>query len=91
MAKVLVKQDSKPRRENATCSTTSPLRVMFLSKSNIDKKKSYTMLIDERQGRPHSDDVRSLVRTLSKAQTHLGQGEPFNNLKQKQLQDALNL
>ena len=48
------------------------------------------MLTNEQQGRPHSDDVRSLVRTLSTAQTHLGQGEPFNNLKQMQLQDALN-
>ena len=36
------------------------------------------MLTNERQGRPHSDDVRSLVWTLSTAQTHLGQGEPFD-------------
>ena len=50
---------------------------------------SYKSLTNEQQGGPHSDDVRSLVRTLSTAETHLGQGEDFNNLKQMQFQDAL--
>ena len=40
LRRIWVKQDSKPRRENATCSTTSHLRVMFRSKSKILIKRS---------------------------------------------------